>query len=301
MGESPSTPSPPMNNPIEISVIVPVYNAASTLAQSLEALRRESALEPACELIFVDNGSTDGSADMVRTFPGITLLHEPRRGAYAARNRGVLAARGGLLAFTDPDCIVAAGWLRAAKEALRDNGCLVALGARRPAPDEGLNRLLGDYEVTKDRWVLSGNEPVKYYGFTNTMATCRVAWERYGPFDDRLRGSDTIFVRRLVNGEGCGAVRFVDGMRVAHLEIDGPSSYLRKTFIYGRSLESYRRTITASPLTLRDRVRVFRATAREHAYGLPQASALAFLLVAGMAAWSAGRFAGRFVGRLRRR
>ena len=99
---------------------------------------------------------------------------------------------------------MAAGWLRAAKEALRDNGCLVALGARRPAPDEGLNRLLGDYEVTKDRWVLSGNEPVKYYGFTNTMATCRVAWERYGPFDDRLRGSDTIFVRRLVNGEGCG-------------------------------------------------------------------------------------------------
>jgi len=231
--------------------------------------------------------------EIVRSFPEVVLLRESKPGAYAARNCGAGVAQGGILAFTDPDCVVCEGWGRALREAFQGGNCLVALGMRRPAPDTGLNRLLGDYEVAKDRWVLTGNEPLKYYGFTNTMAVARRAWEMHGPFDDRPRGADTIFVRRVVDCAGCGLVRFVPGMRVAHLEIDGPGTYLKKTFIYGRSLQSYRRTVASKPLTFRDRWQVFRAAAKENDYGPIRSGALAVLLLSGMGAWSLGRLAGR--------
>jgi glycosyltransferase involved in cell wall biosynthesis len=279
-----------------ISIIVPIFNAAATLAESLGALCRELATVPGSELICIDNGSTDGSIEIIRSFPDAQLLQEPKRGAYAARNRGVRAARGDILAFTDPDCVPTAGWLRTIAATFEDDACVVALGMRRPAPDRGLNRLLGDYEVAKDRWVLSSNEPLKYFGFTNTMATRRSAWEQHGPFDERLRGSDTIFVRRIVDAAGCAVVRFVPNMRVAHLEIDGAVTYLKKTFIYGRSLQSYRRAVAVRPLTWPDRLQIFRATMREHHYGIAQSAALATLLVAGAVTWTAGRLAGQRVG-----
>lgn len=278
---------------MKISVILPVHNAASTLELCLEALRREFPQGGGGEILCVDNGSTDQSVEIVRSFPEVILLHEPKPGAYAARNCGAGVAMGGILAFTDPDCIVCEGWGRALREAFQNDGCLVALGMRRPAPDTGLNRLLGDYEVAKDRWVLTGSEPLKYYGFTNTMAVSRSTWEIYGPFDDRPRGADTIFVRRVVDGEGCAAVGFVPGMRVSHLEIDGPRTYLKKAFIYGRSLQSYSRTVFSKPLTFRDRWHVFRAAAAESEYSLLHYVALAILLGSGMGAWSLGRLAGR--------
>ncbi len=287
----PTEPDTPANR-MDISIIIPILNASSTLAECLEGLRREFPSGSGCEVICVDNGSTDGSVEIVRSFSEAALLHEPKRGSYAARNRGVKAAQGRLLAFLDPDCVVGEGWGQAIREAFRQDGCLVAQGMRRPAPDTGLNKLLGDYEVAKDRWVLSGNDGTKYFGFTNTMAVSRAAWEMYGPFDERPRGADTIFVRRVVDGSGCAAVRFIPEMKVSHLEIDGPGTYLKKTFIYGRSLQSYSRTVLSNPLTFRDRGRVFLIAVRENGYGPLHVSMLAALLLAGMCAWSLGRMAG---------
>lgn len=281
-----------------ISIVVPVLNAALTLPKFHEALRRELVTVPGSELICVDNGSTDNSVEIIRSFPDIVFLSEAVHGAYAARNRGVAVARGEILAFTDPDCVVAGGWLQAVADAFHyDDDCLVALGMRRPAPDLGLNRLIGDYEGTKDRWVLTSNEPLKYYGFTNTMAVRRSAWERFGPFDDRARGSDTIFVRRVVDGAGCAAVNFVPGMGVSHLEMDGPVTYLRKAFTYGKSLQSYSQTISSKPLSFKDRLSIFWRTCKEHGYDFVRSAELAFLLAAGMAAWTLGRMAGMLRGR----
>lgn len=278
---------------MRVSIIMPVYNAASTLPQCLVALRSEMVQEKDCEIICVDNCSTDGSAEIVAAFPEATLMHEPRPGAYAARNRGAAIAQGELLVFTDPDCVVEQGWLLAAKEAFRDSTCLVALGVRRPAPDMGLNRLLGDYETAKDSWVLGSNEPTKYYGFTNNMAVLRSAWDRHGPFDDRPRGGDTIFIRRLVDLEGCGAVKFTRGMRISHLEINGPLTYIKKTFIYGRSMQSYSQSVPSKPLSFRDRLQVYWKASRDNGYGFFRFAALGIFLIAGIAAWSLGRFTAR--------
>jgi len=63
------------------------------------------------EILVVDNGSTDRTAKIIKSFP-IRYLCETRRGISYARNRGIEESRGDILAFTDSDCMVTTMWLR---------------------------------------------------------------------------------------------------------------------------------------------------------------------------------------------
>ena len=278
-----------------VSIVVPVLNAAAMLPACLAGLQAQDDFEGEAEWIFVDNGSTDDSAKIFRADPRVRLLVESRPGAYAARNTGVAAATGSILAFIDPDCVPGQSWLRTLVDATRQPGVAVALGVRRPAPDTGLNRMLGDYDTTRDEWALTSGEPTKCYGYTNNMGVTRAAWDRHGPFDDRSRGSDPIFVRRVTDSEGCTALAFVPAMVVSHQEMDGVATYLRKVFTYGRSMQSYRRVIAVRPLTLGDRLGVFRKTVQSKSYGWLRAATLAVLLAVGLGAWAIGRLSGYII------
>ena len=94
-----------------ISVIVPVWNDHKRIGQCIEALKRQSLHPDLFEIIVVDNGSTDSTVSVVLSYPGVTLLHEPKPGSYAARNTGLAYARGEYAAFTDSDCIPQRDWL----------------------------------------------------------------------------------------------------------------------------------------------------------------------------------------------
>lgn len=276
----------------DVSVIVPVHNTAAKLERCLAALSGQAA-GVFYEVIAVNNLSTDGSAAVLARAAGITVLDERRAGAYVARNSGVAQARGRILAFTDSDCVTDPGWIAAIVDAFRDPGVQIVLGCRRPQRETGVIRLIGDYENKKDEMVFAAAEPESYYGFTNNMAVRRATFERYGPFVERPRGADTIFVRRVVAGEGCRVVRYQPAMRIVHLELAESSAYFRKMFTYGRSRQLYRAVVRTRPLTFDQRVRIFRATIRDGGHGWIQAGALALALVGGMAAWSLGSAAGR--------
>lgn len=98
--------------PVEISVIIPSYNSERTIAACLESLRELAPETPPFEVIVADNGSTDGSVDIIRQFSEVKLVFETeRRGAAPARNAAVPLARGKILAFTDSDCVAAPLWL----------------------------------------------------------------------------------------------------------------------------------------------------------------------------------------------
>ena len=94
-----------------VSVVVASYNGARTLRACLESLL---ALKyPSLELILVDDGSTDSTPGLAREFPGVRYLQHPRNlGLSVARNTGITAARGEIVAFTDADCRVDEDWLR---------------------------------------------------------------------------------------------------------------------------------------------------------------------------------------------
>ena len=92
---------------MKFSVVIPVYNAEKTLSVSLESLRSQTFRD--FEAVFVDDGSTDESPAIMQRFleesglPGRIICQEKNGGVAAARNRGILEARGEYLAFLDAD------------------------------------------------------------------------------------------------------------------------------------------------------------------------------------------------------
>src|SRR4051794_13704771 len=97
-----------------LSIVLCTYNRAPLLARALTALVAAAADD--AELIVVDNNSTDGTAGVVRQFADgplhIRAVHEPRQGLSFARNTGICAARGELIAFTDDDVVVGREWIK---------------------------------------------------------------------------------------------------------------------------------------------------------------------------------------------
>jgi len=101
---------PPLADPPLVSVVVCAANAAVTLPACLRSLHQLD--YPRVELIVVDDGSSDETAAIARRDDGVRLLCQSHRGLAAARNAGVRAARGEIVAFTDADCVVERNWLR---------------------------------------------------------------------------------------------------------------------------------------------------------------------------------------------
>jgi glycosyltransferase involved in cell wall biosynthesis len=86
----------------DVSVILPVYNREHSVARAIRSVLAQT-LRP-LELIVVDDGSTDGTRDVLDSFGSrITVIRQPHAGAYVARNRGLRQSRGELIAFIDSD------------------------------------------------------------------------------------------------------------------------------------------------------------------------------------------------------
>ena len=86
----------------KISVIMPAYKAAATIAAALRSIRDQTVRVH--EVIVVDDGSPDDTAELVaRDFSEVRLLRQPNAGPAVARNNGAQAATGDWLAFLDAD------------------------------------------------------------------------------------------------------------------------------------------------------------------------------------------------------
>ncbi len=93
-----------------VSVVIASYNGATTLKTCLQSL--EHLNYPDYEVILVDDGSTDATPSIAALFPGIVSLRHPKNlGLSAARNTGIEAATGTIVAFTDSDCRADEDWL----------------------------------------------------------------------------------------------------------------------------------------------------------------------------------------------
>ena len=87
---------------MRVSVIIPAYNAAQTIRTTLDTLAGQAG-----EIIVVDDGSTDGTAELVAgEYPDVVLLRQENRGVSAARNSGMAVATGDYIAFVDADDVL---------------------------------------------------------------------------------------------------------------------------------------------------------------------------------------------------
>jgi glycosyltransferase involved in cell wall biosynthesis len=96
-----------------VSIVIPVYNGASTIRLCLDAILSQDFPREQYEVIVVDNNSTDETPEIVKQYPVVLLYERELQGPHAATNTGVRQAQGHIVAFTDSDCIPQRGWLRA--------------------------------------------------------------------------------------------------------------------------------------------------------------------------------------------
>ena len=102
---------------LRVSVIVPTCNRVDSLRRCLQSLTAQVLPPNHFEIIVVDDGSTDGTAEMVDKYsreitgPIIKYRFQARSGPGAARNKGIEVARGEILAFTEDDIVVEKDWL----------------------------------------------------------------------------------------------------------------------------------------------------------------------------------------------
>jgi len=94
----------------KVSVVVPVYNGADTIALCIESLLQQDYPSDAYDIIIVENGSIDNTTSIVQKYP-VRLFHSSIRGPAAARNFGIARSNADIIAFTDADCIAHPRWL----------------------------------------------------------------------------------------------------------------------------------------------------------------------------------------------
>jgi glycosyltransferase involved in cell wall biosynthesis len=112
---------------MSVSIIIPTFNGASRIGNCLDALSHQTAGRDA-EILVVNDGSTDNTADVVARYSGVRLITQSNAGPAAARNRGALEARGTIILFTDDDCVPMLEWLAAMIEPFKDPSVVGAKG-----------------------------------------------------------------------------------------------------------------------------------------------------------------------------
>ncbi|MCG3181237.1 MAG: putative glycosyltransferase EpsJ [Phycisphaerae bacterium] len=167
-----------------VSCIIPVFNGRQYLAECLDSIFAQA--HRPLEAIVVDDGSTDGSGNAARAYPQpVRVLTQPNAGAPAARNAGIAAANGPLIAFLDADDLWTSDRLRVqmARMAARPELGFVAGLARNFWIEE-----LGDEARRLADSARAGVVPAYV---TGTMLVRREAFDRVGLFDASLRHGDS--------------------------------------------------------------------------------------------------------------
>ncbi len=173
-----------VNNDVLVSVVIPCFNHGEYLAEAIESAQAQT--HGRIELIVVDDGSTDNTADVVARYSSAHYLKQRNQGLSAARNRGLLAATGNFIMFTDADDRMLPRAVEANLACLqrRPEASFVSGGYRRISVD---GRFLSEPTPTTDvsqayERLLRGN----YIGMHGTVMYRRDVLLEVGMFDVSL-------------------------------------------------------------------------------------------------------------------
>ena len=164
----------------QVSVVVPTRNRAPLLEVCLGALRSQAGVS--FEVIVIDDGSTDGTQWVASAGADVSLRNERSTGPAGARNRGIRAATGAFVAFTDDDCVPRPNWLRTLVERLAASPPEVVGVGGRVVPAAG--GWVAAY-MTQHR-ILEPPESLEYL-VTANCAFRRDALVEVGGFDESVR------------------------------------------------------------------------------------------------------------------
>jgi len=117
---------------LQVSVIIPTYNASVSLRECLEALKKQDFPKNQYEIIVIDDGSTDSTPSIVTSYR-VCYHYQQNKGPAAARNKGVKNAAGDIILFTDTDCLPDKNWIKEMLSPFQDSKIVGVKGAYRTA------------------------------------------------------------------------------------------------------------------------------------------------------------------------
>ena len=222
--------APPLSH--TYSVIVCTRNGSERIGDCLRAIAK---LSSTAETIVVDDGSTDGTADLVaRDFPWVKLLRLAPCGLSAARNAGADAARGEILAFTDDDCLPDTEWLQRLDRIFRQERHAAVGGPNLPQiPQHWLEAVICAAPGAPSH-VMLDDETAEHLPGCN-LAVRKSACQSIGGFDPQFHtaGDDVDFCWRL---QDAGYVLgFAPGAYVSHLRRSTARAFLKQQIGYGKA------------------------------------------------------------------
>lgn len=191
------TAATPATQDMAISVISPVFNRKDEVRQALDTVIAAMRAHPSVELILVDNGSTDGTYEMLlERYRGAAQVHQLKDATIAGlRNFGAQRARGRILSFLDSDCLVPEDYFHRIERVMEQHradatGAMVAV---RP-----------DAHWIEDTWDRLNSR--RHDGFCHLIGSANFAvrkavFERIGGFDPKLQtGEDAEICMKLIQG-----------------------------------------------------------------------------------------------------
>lgn len=216
---------------IEVSVIIPAYNASKRISFCVESLLTQKTNRK-YEVIVVDDGSTDDIEKVLNRYPVVRLLKQKNSGPGVARNLGAKEAQGEIVLFTDDDCIAEEDWIDRMAEAFDDREVVGIKGAYLTRQEEPIARFVQiEYEEKYD--VLSKHNSIDFID-TYSAGFRRKIFLETGGYHRRFRTAsveDQEFSFRLAR-RGYKML-FIPEAKVWHSHVDSIRGYIRKKMKIG--------------------------------------------------------------------
>ena len=214
---------------IFLSIVIPSYNSEKCISQCLASLRQQTQRDDV-EVIVVDSSPEDISDFIHEKFPFVRVTHlNERTFPGTARTVGIAKAHGSRIAFIDTDCRAGDSWVDRIIAAHKNDKNVVGGSVANGTP----RSLVGTAE-----YLIEFNEhiPAMPVGHVRFIPTCNISFkrgvfEKIGKLEDTIKGSDTLFCRRiLLSGE---SIYFDRDITVWHINRTSLEKYLRNQYDLG--------------------------------------------------------------------
>ena len=226
-----------------VSIIIPIYNGEANLPALLNCLRSQTYPFHLSEFLLVNNNSSDGTADILKTAAGeastsgiklYTLTENQIQSSYAARNQGIRAAQGEILVFTDVDCRPQPNWLERLIQPFINPKVAIVAGEIEGLPGTTLlENHAQKIGVLSQKFTLE--HPFCPYGQTANLAIRKNILSKVGLFRPYLTtGGDADICWRILR-ETDGEIKFAADAIVRHRHRDNLTDFRNQWRRYGKS------------------------------------------------------------------
>lgn len=214
------------------SVIICTRNGSSTLRSCLEALDRQTYANH--EVLVIDDGSTDATPEIARSFDFVHYHRQDHAGLSAARNLGMKLATGELLAYTDDDCIPDEDWLQHLSTAFDAPEWVAAGGPNIPPPPRNTTEACVAAAPGAPSHVLLNDEKAEHLPGCNLVIRKNALDAISGFREEFITAGDDVDVCWRLQANG-GKLRFVPAAVVWHHRRVTVNAYLRQQSGYGHA------------------------------------------------------------------